>query len=179
MKRKDEGLRPEDLIGDPENPNSPAQMLEALINKAIDTGSMRPLGQARGGMQSQLDNIFGIFQNNLMRIGHATSVTSVQMDTMRMSFVALVDLLTEKGVFTKEEWETTYDEKVKKKMMERIELAKKQREEGAAAIKEAAATAEKPECKGECGGTCCEENTDVVLASERAGEVKHFPETAE
>lgn len=177
MDKNKEGLRPEDLIGDPENPNSPAQMLEALVAKAIDTGSMRPLGQAMGGFQAQMDTVFGMFQHHMQRLGHMVSVTSMQLDTLRMAFVGLVDYLIEKNVMTQEEWDKVYEEKVQKKMEERIALAKKQREEAMRVDEQAGVTEEEiqEEEKEECAR--CE--SDVVLPSEREGSVVRFPDKTE
>ena len=177
MKREDDGLRPEDLIGDPEHPNSPAQMLEALIAKAVDTGSMRPLGQAMGGLQAQLDQVFGMFQYNIQRIGHITSMNSMQVDTLRMAFLALIDFLVEKGITTQEEWDKVYEEKVQKKMEERIAAARKQREDAAKGTEQAP---EPCSCSADCEGKCAEEvESDVVLPSEKEGAVVHFPDKTE
>lgn len=179
MDKKMDGLRPEDLIGDPENPNSPAQMLEALVAKAIDTGSMRPLGQAMGGFQAQMDAVFGMFQHNMQRLGHILSVNSMQLDTLRMALVGLVDFLIEKGVMTQEEWDKTYEEKVQKKMEERIALAKKQHEEATRVDEQAGVTEEEIEKEEAEECACCEKESDVVLASERADSVVKFPDKTE
>lgn len=181
MERKDDGLRPEDLIGDPEHPNSPAQMLEALIAKAVDTGSMRPLGQAMGGLQAQLDQVFGMFQYNIQRIGHITSMNSMQVDTLRMAFLALIDFLVEKKVMTQEEWEVVYERDVQKKMEERIAAARKQREDAAKGAEEAPEPCScGADCEEACEGKCAEEvESDVVLPSEKEGAVVHFPNKTE
>lgn len=196
MDRNDNELRPEDLIGDPENPNSPAQMLEALVNKAMDTGSMRPLGQAFGGIQAQMDSIFGMMQMNLQKFGQYIQTHNMQIEVLRMTLIALIDLIQEKGIFSEEEWDAHYEENVQKKLEERHEAARKAHEEAVKQaqideqmgmteeeLKEEEAAEAAHECEN-CKG--CEETeeaekieSNVVLPSEREGAVVKFPSKKE
>ena len=185
MNKDNDGIRPQDLIGDPEHPNTPAQMLQALIGKAIDTGSLKPLGQALGGVQAQVDSVFGMFQSYMQEYGkllaehsHAIRLSVMQLDTLRMAFVGLIDLLVEKNVFSKDEWDKVYEEKVQKKIEERIEAARKNHEE---AIKAEQGKHECEGCQEESSGPCSchsesEQQNKVMLASEQEGAVQHFSE---
>lgn len=158
---------------DDQNVN-PADVVEAMLRKAIDNKSFKEMADTLTQVQENVDTVFNVWQQNASRT--ATAVTQLQMgmEVTRYAISSIIDVMIKHGLLTEEEWDEI-QEKNAKQLEEAIEKSQQAHKE---AIEEAARqtkTKTQEEEKEEEEESEEEDNSDVVLASEKAGEVLHFP----
>ena len=95
---------------------SPAEMIGALLGQ-VESG---PVGKAIEVLQKQLDAVFHHIQVQTTKIVHSLGSTRIDVVHSKLVTGMLVQTLIDKGVFSKEEFDKLYDERVVKAMDEYV-----------------------------------------------------------
>jgi hypothetical protein len=159
-----------------EAPPDPQQMLEALLGKAVDNNSLKSFAQAIRTVQQQLDGTFNHLQMHLTHYGQVIGRASLNADITRLTIGMVLDILKDKDLLTDEELDKLYKEKVVDVMEERRAQAMQEMQEEMGEgfqqeVDEAAGVTQEELAQDAIEA----EASDVVLASEKAGEPKVFP----
>jgi hypothetical protein len=115
-----------------DNTTSPQELIRTMINKAAEDNNIKMLGGVLGVMQKQIESVAqhaGQVMNSLE--GNLSHVI-MSVDVTRLITSLLINILIEKNVVTKEEFETLYQEKVvdvMDKFMEQMAQQQKEAEE--------------------------------------------------
>ena len=123
------------------------------------------IGEAVKAMLAPLVNHINSVSQGMMRVVDAQQNIAMTLDVTRLTMFTLVEMLIEKDVFTKEEWDGKYQIGV-------VEKIKKAQEEFESNMRAAQAAQAAQDAKEEAVENTS--NSDVILPSER-GEVVRFP----
>jgi len=87
---------------DPSNA-SPAEVVQAMLQKAVDNKSFRELGTSLEKVQENVDTVFGVWQQHAGRTTTAITQLQIGMESLRYAIGSIVDLLVEHKLITEEE----------------------------------------------------------------------------
>lgn len=147
-----------------------------------DPNILAPNGRPVGA-PDEMEMVAMAIQNlemGLIQVARAQENVGMILDTARLTLQMTLNMLIEKNVFTKEEIDARYKKDVAEPIMqhrkEMQEQMQKQMAEAKAEAEAAQQTTEECSSKCSCENSCCkEEESDIVLPSERAGNVVRFP----
>jgi hypothetical protein len=170
---------------------TPEEIVEKLLAEAAETGKMQPMGQSIDFIQQQLSGLYNQIHMTLDRLGAMVGQLQVRSDTARLTTAMLINMMIEKGLLNKEEFDARYKEKVvdvmEKAMQEFSDKQKAMQEEMAKIERAEAETEDTPNEDGEVKPSgrislvpeepeeeeeTPEEYADIVLASEAAKRIK-------
>lgn len=91
---------------------TPGELLQALMKKAIADNDMRPIGGVIGMLQKQVEATMQHLGQVIQRLREEVGQTSMVSDVSRLTIALLINILIEKNIVTKDEFEKLYKEKV-------------------------------------------------------------------
>lgn len=107
---------------------TPAELLQALMKKAIEDNDMRPIGGVIGMLQKQVEATMQHLGQVMQRLREEVGQTSMIGDVSRLTIALLINILIEKEIITKDEFEKLYKEKVTDTMDAHIKKIQEEQE---------------------------------------------------
>lgn len=116
--------------------STPAELLKALMDKAIEDNDLRPVGGVVGMLQKQVEATMQHLGQVLQSLREEVGQTSMVTDVGRLTSALLINILIDKGIVTKDEFEVMYKEKVTDIMDGHMKKIQEEQEKAMAAEKE-------------------------------------------
>lgn len=111
---------------------TPGELLQALMKKAIADNDLRPIGGVIGMLQKQVEATMQHLGQVMQRLREEVGQTSMISDVSRLTIALLINILIEKDIITKDEFEKLYKEKVTDTMDAHIKKIQEEQERMAA-----------------------------------------------
>lgn len=108
---------------------TPGELLAALVKKAAADGDIKPLGGALGMMQKQYEAMMEHLGSVVNQLRAEVGQISMMSDLARLTHALIINILIDKEIVGKEEFEELYKEKVTDVMDKHIEDLRQKQEE--------------------------------------------------